>query len=444
MIVTKKHLPRRTVLRGAGAAIALPLLDGMVPAMTATRLTAAAPALRLGALYVPNGVIMREWTPTADGAAFELSPLLETLAPYRDQLLVVSHLSNDLAADDGGGPHIRSSAAFLTGVNAKRTEGVGELQLGVSMDQVAANALAQDSPVRSLQLSIDSNDSFGTCELGYSCAYFNLSWSSPTTPLPMDINPRIVFERIFGDSGSTDPAVRAADARQKRSLLDFVTKEAAHLQTSLGPQDRAKLTEYLDAIRDTERRIQNVERQSAQLPTMVQPSGVPSHYGEHAKLLLDLVWLAYRGDITRIFTMMYGQETSDRVYTECGVNEPYHPITHHGGDADKIAKCVKVNRYHLEMTAHFLERLRSTPDGDGSLLDHTTLIHGCGMSDGSKHVQLDVPVAVIGGRASQIRGGRHLRFSPETPLANLHITLLHKLGVPIERLGNSTGELAGV
>ena len=445
MIATRKHLARRTFLRGVGASIALPLLDGMVPALSAVSKSAAKPIPRFGAIYVPNGVIMRDWTPAAEGAAFELTPILEPLAPFRERLLVLTGLNNQVADSiaDGGGAHTRSSAAFLTGVCAKRTEGA-DLQLGISMDQIVANELGEDNLIPSLQLSLENNNSLGTCEVGFSCAYRNFSWSGPTTPLPMEANPRIVFERLFGDSGSTDPKVRSADAREKRSILDSVTQEVARLRTALGPRDRNKLTEYLEAVRDTERRIQISERETGQLPTMTQPQGIPSHYGEHAKLMFDLVWLALRSDRTRVFTMMLGTESSDRPYPECGVPDPYHPLTHHGGNQEKMAGCARINRYHVEMTSYLLERLQSTADGDGCLLDHTTLIHGSGMSDGSRHNHNNVPIVVVGGQSNQIKGGRHLQFPPETPLANLHVTVLNKLGIPTERLGDSTGELSGV
>ena len=445
MILTKKCLPRRTVLRGMGAAIALPLLDCMIPAATALANTAAKPVRRLGAIYVPNGIIMKSWTPASEGAGFELSPILSSLAPFRNRLLVLSGLTNQIVdtVADGGGAHTRASAAFLTGVCAKRTEG-GDIELGISMDQLAAKELGKNSSIPSLQLTCEENNSMGTCETGFSCAYRNFSWSGPKTPLPMDVNPRTVFERLYGDIGSTDPRQRSSAALDKRSILDSVTREVVHLETGLGPRDRTKLNEYLEAVRDAELRIQNVEKQNQAAPLMQKPSGIPPVFRDHAHLMFDLLCLAFQSDLTRVFTFMLATENSDRPYPECGVPDPYHPLSHHGDDPEKMARVATLNAYHVQTTSYFLEKLRSMPDGDGSLLDHAMIVYGSGISDGNVHSHKNLPIMVLGGGDGRLKGNRHLRVPEETPLTNLHVTLLNKLGVSVERLGDSTGEVSGI
>ena len=444
MIVTKKAVPRRAVLRGIGATLALPLLDGMVPALTALSKTAAKPTNRLGVVYVPNGIMMEHWTPAAAGTAFEITPIVEPLAPFQDHLLMLSGLVNkeaDAMPGEGAGDHSRGQGAFLTGVHPKKTEGA-DIQAGISMDQIAAKELGQYTQLASLELALESSDFVGSCDPGYSCVYEStISWRSPTTPLPMEHNPRAVFERLFGDNGSTDPAARVVRIREDRSILDAVTQTVARLQRGLGSRDRAKLTEYLEAIRDVERRIQKAEEQSArELPVVEQPAGVPTTYEEHAKLMFDLQVLAYQCDLTRVITFMMGRELSNRTYPEIGVPDAHHSVTHHQGDPEKMARVTNINTYHAKLFAYFLEKLRSTPDGDGSLLDHAMIIYGSGLSDGNMHAHNDLPILLAGGGAGQIKGGRRLRFSNETPLMNLHLTVLDKMGIPVESIGDSTGK----
>ena len=383
MMITKKALPRRTVLRGLGVTLALPLLDGMVPALTALAKTAAKPVMRFGAVYVPNGVIPQAWTPTTEGAAFDFTPTLQPLAPFRDRLLVLSGLSSNLPAvlDPyvGSAVHSRASTRFLTDVHPGRG-----LRAGTSMDQMAAKVIGQHTPLASLELALESIDETGSCDAG-SCAYLGtIAWSNPTTPLPMEYDPRRVFERLFGDSDTTDPTARRNRMRQKRSILDSVRQKVESLQRGLGPTDRRKLNEYVDAVRDVERRIQMVEQQNTrELPVIDQPAAIPAAFEAHAKLMFDLQVLAYQADLTRIITFMIGREFSGRTYPEIGVPDAHHPVTHHQSDPERVAKCANINRYHTTLFAHYLEKLRSTPDGDGSLLDHVAIIYGPACATGT-------------------------------------------------------------
>jgi uncharacterized protein DUF1552 len=443
MIITRKSLPRRTFLRGIGTTLALPLLDAMAPALAATRTTAAKPACRMAFVYVPNGVIMEQWRPAAEGAGFELTPILKALAPYRERLLVLSGLAqvNGRPLGDGPGDHARAGATFLTGVHPKKTEGV-DIHAGVSVDQIAAKELGKHTQLPSLEVTLEATGMVGNCDSGYSCAYTNtISWRTPTAPMPMEVNPRAVFERLFGDGDSTDAASRAARAREERSILDSVREEVAHLGPGLGPRDRNKLTDYLDAIRDIERRIGMVEKQNAsiELPVIERPMGVPATFEEHAKLMFDLQVIAFQADLTRVISTMMGREGSNRTYRAIGVPDPHHGISHHQGDKEKIEKLARINTHHAEMFAYFLEKLRSTPDGDGSLLDHSMIVYGSSLSDGNMHTHEDLPVLLVGGGAGQIRGGRHIRFPKETPLTNLYLSMLDKIGVPAESIGDSTG-----
>ncbi len=445
MFITKMSLPRRTVLRGIGATLALPLLDGMVPALSALRATAAAPTRRLGIVYVPNGIFMSKWTPAAEGSAFELTQTLEPLAAFRDRILVLTGLSNkqgDALPGEGAGDHARAAGAYLTGVHPKKTEG-SDIQAGVSMDQIAARVLGTETQLASLELSLDSREPVGACDPGYSCAYANtLCWRSPTTPLPMENDPRAVFERLFGSSDSTDPATWRVRREEDRSILDGLTRKVTRLKRELGPRDSTKLDEYVEAIRDLERRIHKAEEQSArELPAVDQPAGIPASFEEHAKLMFDLQALAYQADLTRVATFMISHETSQRAYPEIGVPDAHHPLSHHGGDPDKIAKLVKVNLYHAQMFAYYLEKLRSTADGEGSLLDHVTILYGSGMSDGNTHNHHDLPTLLVGGGAGRIKGGHHLRYPKYTPVTNLFVSVLDKLGVPVETIGDSTGKV---
>ena len=441
MIVTKKHLPRRTVLRGLGATLALPLLDGMIPAFAATRNTAARPVMRLGIVYVPNGIWMDQWTPASADLSGTKS-ILAPLAPYRERMLVLTGLSNkqgDALPGEGAGDHARAAAAYLTGVHPRKTEGA-DILAGVSMDQIAARTLGAETELASLEVSLDSREPVGACDPGYSCAYANtLSWRSPTTPLPMENDPRVLFERLFGSAGSTDAAARQRRQVEDRSILDAVAGKVARLKGGLGQRDHAKLDEYLDAIRDLERRIQKAEGQSADLPAVEQPAGIPSTFAEHAKLIFDLQVLAYQADLTRVITFMMGNETSQRAYPEIGVPDAHHPLSHHGGDTEKIQKLVKVNCYHADLFAYYLDRLDRTADGDGSLLDHSLILYGSGMSDGNNHNHHNLPTLLIGGGVG--RGGRHVSYPANTPVTNLFLSMLTRLGVPAESLGDSTGRI---
>ena len=439
MIIVKKAIDRRTVLRGAGATLALPLLDSMAAALTA----AARPINRFGVVYVPNGIMMQNWTPAARGARFDFTPILKPLEPFRDDLLVISGLNS--TPPEPGGVHARASTRFLTDVHPKPTAG-SDLQAGISIDQIAAKELGRHTQLASLELGLESTESAGSCDVGFSCAYTStISWRSAKTPLPMQHNPRGVFERLFGDTGSTDPAARLARMQQERSILDSVIEKTANLERGLGPSDRIKLNEYLDAIRDVERRIQKAEEQSArELPVMAQPAGIPSTFEEHAQLMYDLYVLAYQCDLTRVITFMIGREFSGRTYPDLGIPDAHHAISHHGKDPEKLAKLVKVNTCHTELFAHFLKRLQATPDGDGSLLDHAMIIYGAGMSDGDKHDPQNLPILLLGGGAGQLKSRGHRRFPKGTPLANLHLTLLDKLGVQVEKIGDSTEPLSGV
>jgi hypothetical protein len=436
MIITKKAIARRTVLRGMGAALALPLLDGMVPAFAAVRNTAANPTRRLGIVYCPNGMMMDHWTPSTDGTGFDFSTILKPLEPYRDQIQVLSGMHGV----DSEGPHARASTRFLTGVPSKPDDG-SDLLGGVSMDQIAGRVHGRETQLATLELALDGRDFAGSCDDGFSCAYTNtIAWADESTPLPMENNPRVVFELLFGDAGSTDPRIRQARLSKDASLLDSVTERAADLSRQLGGSDQAKLAQYLDAVRDVERRIQMAEAQSdRELPVVAQPAGIPGTMGEHAKLMFDLMALAYETDLTRVTTFMLGREITGRTYAEIGVPDAHHPISHHQKDPEKLAKLTKINQYHAQLFAEFIERLRTTPDGDGSLLDHSMIVYGAGMGDSNTHASQNLPILLAGGGAGT--GGQHIRYPEDTPLANLHLSLLDKMGVPVEALGHSTGRL---
>ena len=430
MIIRKISLPRRTVLRGLGASVALPLLDAMVPAASALARTAATPKRRFGTVYVPNGMAMEYWTPATEGRGFELTPILQPLAAFQDQMTVVSGLRGYWTP-----AHAGASTTFLTG--AAGVAGETAPVADTSMDQILAQEYGQATELASLQLAIDARANAGQCSGGHSCVYTNtICWRSRTTPLPMENNPRVVFEMLFGDTGSTDPAVRKARLSKDASLLDSVTERAANLSRELGGSDRAKLRQYLDAVRDVERRIQMAEAQSdRELPVVAQPAGIPGTMGEHAKLMFDLMALAYETDLTRVTTFMLGREITGRTYAEIGVPDAHHPISHHQRDPEKLAKLTKINQYHVQLFADFVERLRTTPDGDGSLLDHSMIIYGAGMGDSNSHASTNLPILLAG------TGGRHTRYPEETPMANLHLSLLDKMKVPIESLGHSNGRL---
>ncbi len=444
MIITKKSLARRTFLRGLGTTVALPLLDSMIPALGAATI-ATKPAVRLAFVYHPVGMIMNRWTPAAEGSAFEFTPTMKALEPFRERLVVLSGLAqvNGRALGDGAGDHAREGATWLTGVHPKKTEGAG-IRAGVSADQIAARELGKSTQLGSLELGLESASLAGGCDSGYSCAYTNtVSWRSATTPLPVEVNPRIVFERLFGDGDSTDPEARLAALKDQRSILDYVAGSVDRLETKLGKSDRSKLSEYLEAIRDIERRIQKAEQQNAlvKLPVMERPTSIPESFEEYAKLMMDLQVMAFQTDMTRVITLMLGRAGSNRPYRSIGVSDGHHSITHHQNDPVKIANVAKIDAHLVKTFAYFLERLKATPDGDGTLLDHSMILYGSSLSDANAHTHHDLPICLAGGGAGQIKGGRHLRFPKDTPLNNLLLNMLDRAGVPVDQFGDSTGKL---
>jgi hypothetical protein len=437
MIVTRTALPRRTFLRGLGAAVALPLLDAMVPSLTALSRTAAAPVRRLGFVYMPMGCDLPRWTPPGPTLA-ELSPALQSLRPFVDQLTVISNLELKNAYP---GTHATSNAAFLSAAKATWTEST-DYYLGTTVDQIAAKQIGGETLLPSLELSMDLLQMVGQCDNGYACVYQNnLSWSSPTTPLPAEAHPRIVFERLFGDGGSA--ADRRAALKKRASLLDWVRDDITRLQKQLGPEDRVRVSQYLETVREVERRIQKAEAATAddRLPDLDRPAGVPAAYADHAKLMFDLQVLAMQADVTRVITFQLARETSNRTYPEIGVPDPHHPLTHHGNDPDKVARMAKINAFHVSLFAYYLEKLRSTPDGDGTLLDHSLVLYGSGMGDPNIHDHVNLPIVVAGGAAGRVKGGRHIRYAEPTPLANLHLTLLERAGVRIDAFADSRGRV---
>ena len=442
MFTFKKHLPRRTVLRGLGTALALPWLDGMVPALTALAQSGAAPARRFGVFYVPNGMSMGYWSPQTEGAMVELPPTLRALQPHKDQVLLLGGLDLD-AADNvrRAGAHAPSSGTYLTCVPFNAITDANVVA-ATTVDQLVAKEFARETQLASLELGLESAGMLGACD-GASCALTNtIAWSTPTTPLPIDNDPRSVFERLFGLTGSTDPAARRARLERDRSILDVLTDQVARLAVSLGPADGAKLDEYLDSVRDVERRIQKAEEQSArELPVVDQPAGIPSDYGEHARLMMDLLALAYQTDLTRVSTFMLAREVSSRAYPEIGVSDSHHPLSHHANEPAKLARLHKVNAYHVDQFAHLVNKLAALPEGDGTILDHSVFLYGTGISESNSHSYDDLPIAVVGGKGAGVTGGRYVRYPKGTPLANLHLTLLDKLGVRLESFADSTGRL---
>jgi len=435
MFLSKRALSRRTFLRGAGTALALPFLDAMVPAATAMQRTAAVPARRIGFVYIPHGVIMNQWTPAATGTGFEFTPILKPLEAYRNDLVVVSNLVRAAAVDN----HACSASAWLTGVAAKRTDGP-DFRNGISVDQVIARQIGQDTLFPSLELATeDFTGLIGACDPGYSCAYINtLNWASETTPLPMEINPRVVFERLFGSGG--DAADRAARRKVDRSLLDFVADDLRQLEAGLGAPDRTRLGEYLTYVREIERRIQRSEQRAEATPDVPNtPVGVPESYEEHVGLMFDLLALAYQTDMTRVFTFMMAREVSQRTYVNIGVTEPHHSISHHANRPAAIAGHARLNTHHVGLLAQFIERLKTTPDGDGSLLDHSVILYGSGMSDGNGHTGSPLPHVVVGNANGRIKGNRHISMPTGTPMANLLLNLAQVSGVEMERFGVSRG-----
>ena len=445
MIITKKALPRRTFLRGIGATMALPLLDAMVPAASALAQTAAGPARRLGFVYIPNGVIQDQWVPAATGRGFDFSPILSPLEPFRDQTLVVSGLAHRQADSfgDGNGDHPRATAVWLSGVHAwerRGRQGPTDIKLGVTADQIAAREFGKQTPLSSLELALETPTAIA-CDTG-DCFYSNtISWRNETTPLDMEAHPRVVFERLFGEGGTA--ADRLAVIQQTGSILDSVTAEVARLERTLGPGDRNKLDEYLDAVRDVEQRIQRSESRGAEslieLPD--RPVDIPETFEDHAKLMFDLLGLAFQADVTRVFTLMMAREASPRPYPQIGVPDQHHTVSHHRNDSEYIAKKAKIDTYHIQLLAYFLDTLRRTPDGDGNLLDHSMIVYGGGIGNGNLHEHTNLPCLVAGGGGGRLKGGRHRAYAEDTPYANLLLSVLDKAGVPAETLGDSTGPL---
>jgi uncharacterized protein DUF1552 len=438
MIISKMAIGRRTVLRGIGATLALPFLDAMTPALTA----AAKPTMRFGTVYVPNGIVMENWTPAATGSAFEFPVSLKALEPLRDRVNVLTGLSS-VPPPWSHDSHPRASTRFLTDVPPKPTRGYADLEAGISLDQILAKKIGQETELASLELALESSESAGTCSSGFSCAYVNtISWSGPSTPLPMEYDPRSVFDRMFGEDGSSDPLARRARTQQDGSLLDAISQKITDLKQTLGVGDRAKLDEYFEAVRDVERRIQKTEQQNATSVTgLERPAGVSDNFAEHIALMYDLFALAYQTDLTRVVTFMIGREQSGQTYPEFGIPDAHHALSHHDNDPVKLAKLTKINSYHVSLFAKFLEKLRTTPDGDGSLLDHVMMIYGSGMSNGNGHDPLNLPILLVGGGGGTIKSGRHIRFAKDTPLANLHVTVQDKFGLPVEKMYDSTGTL---
>lgn len=443
MYISRMALPRRTFIRGVGAALALPLLDAMVPAASAAaRRVVAQPMHRMGFFYMPSGVSLPYWTPKGEGTKLELAPIQEPLRPFREQTVLLSGLSNFTAEPkgEGGGPHTRVHAAWLSGTRPKRTEGA-DVQCGVTADQIAAQVLGRDTQLSSLEVAVEPNYVVGNCDNGYACVYKNtFSWRSPTSPMPMETNPRVVFERLFGDGGTASD--RMAQRGRDRSILDSVTGEMKSLNARLGLGDRSVVGEYLESVRAVERRLQKAEHQSeTSVEVGEKPFGIPGMYDEHAKIMFDLVFLAYRADVTRVVSYQIGREASGLSYPWIGVPEALHEMSHHEGDPHKRAQQAKINTYHMQLFAGLVDKMHQTADGDGTLLDHSMLLIGSGMGDGDIHSPIDLPLVLVGGGCGTLKGGRYLKYPIETPMANLLVTMLDKAGVQTERLGDSTGDL---
>jgi hypothetical protein len=439
VLIFKKSIPRRTFLKGAGASIALPVLDAMFPALASVKDRAEIPK-RLSIVYAPNGMNMTKWTPTETGANYQLTPILQPLAAYKDRMTVLSGLANmEGYAKPGEGesaPHERAGAVFLTGVHPKR-EGV----VGTSIDQIAAQELGKKTQLASLELGLHSSDAVGQCEKGWSCAFIStLSWKTPTQPLPIENRPRAVFERMFGDS--TNPAMRLERIKKEQSILDSVSEAAKDLMNQVSAEDKLRLTEYLDGMRDIEHRIELAEQQTdADLSLESPPAGIPADFAEHLKLMFDLNVMAYQTDMTRVVTLMTGPEQSNRTYPEIGVPDVHHSLSHHQGNEISLEKLYKINLYHSELMTHYLDKLASTPDIEGNLLDNMMLMYACSMSDGNDHLLQDLPCILFGGGTGQLKGGKHIRYTDDTPISNLYLTLLEKLGLQVENFGDSTGTL---
>ena len=443
MIITQKRLSRRTVLRGLGATVALPFLDSMVPALASAARNKGVMPRRFTVMYVAHGYSPGYWLPETDGPEYELTMPLQPLAKFRDRMLLLSGIDNEVALqrpEDPRGGHGRMVPGFMCGVHAKPTQGV-DFEAGISIDQIAANHIGQETVLPSLQLTLDSIDFAGTCDSGYSCAYTNtLSWRTPTLPLPMQDNPRAVFERLFGDTGSTDPALRAKRRREQRSVLDSVLDKTRQLSASLGAGDRRRFDQYLQSIRDVEQSMERAEAQSSrELPVVERPMSVPETFPEYAHVMIDLMVLAYQADLTRVSAFMLAKEISGRTFPEIGVPEGFHALSHHGNQPQKKAALAKINAHMTSMLAYFLERLEASPEGSGSLLDHGVVLYGSNHGDPNRHEPRELPILVFGG--DHIKGGRHVRYHDRAQLPNLHVALLNGVGVPVEQVGVGTERL---
>ncbi len=445
--ITKKALPRRTVLRGMGSLVALPLLGAMVPALTATGRTAASPISRLGFFYAPNGMFLPNFHPTGNGGRdYKITRILSPLKDYREQMIVVSGLSNNglVSPNEGGGVHTRAHGGWLSGVLPKRTEGA-DIEAGKTVDQFAADVLGKDTSLRSLELTTESNFTVGNCENGYSCTYQNsTSWRSPTTPLYHERDPRVVFQRLFGDGGSVE--ARLAQMQTDRSILDSVTDSINQLERKLGPSDRVMMEEYLDAVREIERRIQRTVQNNASgpLPTAQQPAGLPDTYEEHVDTLFEMLVPAYQADITRVSCFQMARELSGRTYPHIGVPEGHHTVSHHQLNPHNIEQYTKINIHQVSLFSKLIDRMHNTPDGDGSLLDHSIMMYGTGMGDGDHHTPYNLPVILVGGGSGKMKGGRHIKYAMHTPFMNLGLTLLDKVGVQVDSISDSTGLLTNL
>jgi hypothetical protein len=441
MIVTRKHLPRRTFLQGVGAAIALPLLDSMTPAFASPAAHYKTP-LRLAFCYVPNGIMMKDWTPQAVGRDFEFTRILKPLEPFREDLLVLTGLAHRTGASKEAGDHARAGGTYPTGVHPKRTAGA-DIEVGISVDQVAAQAVGSETRLPSLELGCEATRMVGSCDAGYSCVYqSSLAWRSPTMPMPPEVNPRLAFERLYGSlDTSLDPIARARLSEDRKSILDYVNGRTRKLVATLGPSDRRKIDEYLTAIREIERRIARAENDNRQLtPNIAKPDGIPIDFAEHVRLMHDLLVVAFQADITRVATLLYSREGSNRSYPELGFSDGHHPITHHRNLPDLVEKVTKINCYHVDQFAYLVGKLKSVQEGDGTLLDHLMIVYGSSLSDGNMHRHENLPVLVVGGGGG-LRPGRHVVYSQETPMTNLFLTLLDRMGVRTEKLGDSTGQI---
>lgn len=448
-MITRKHLARRTFLRGAGAAIGLPFLDAMMPAFAApaTSRQLQSPT-RMAFVYVPNGIIMPEWTPEAEGQAYEFKKAIKPMEPHREQITVITGLTHNggRALGDGPGDHARAASSFLTGMHPRKTAGA-DIKIGVSVDQVAAQRMGSTTRFASMELGLEDGRLVGSCDSGYSCAYSNnLAWRTENSPLPPEINPRLVFERLFGDSDETeDGAARLRRLKHQKSILDATISETQSLKSNLGPTDRRKLEEYLHSVRTLEKQIEAAEKDSRQMaPPFAKPDGAPADYAEHARLMYDLMTVAFQMDATRVITLMMGREGSNRAYREIDISDAHHSLTHHRNNEEMVEKVRRINTYQVEQFAYWIEKLKSTPDGDGTLLDSAMVVYGSGLADGNRHTHHDLPVILAGRANGTLKPGRHLRYKTETPMTNLYLSMLQRMDVRTENLGDSNGPLTGL